>query len=132
MKKGQKNQNLEHLSLVNAQRITRYVNPDTHRLKLNPNDLVQQNQNSQPDQKQTVDKEQVNQQSQVDTEQLHPVDRILKRKMKDGKAYYKIKWVGHKDRTWEPAENIPEGLKTEFHMKYTNFGKRKRKSCFRS
>lgn len=54
-------------------------------------------------------------------------EKLLAKKRRQGKNYYKVKWVGYKKTTWEPEENIGEGLLVEFYTKFTKSGtKRKR------
>ena len=57
-------------------------------------------------------------------------EKLLAKKRRQCKNYYKVKWVGYKKttcKTWEPEENIGEGLLVEFYTKFTKSGtKRKR------
>lgn len=39
------------------------------------------------------------------SEDEYEVEQILNRKLFDGKVYYKVKWVGHNEPTWEAKEN---------------------------
>ena len=58
-------------------------------------------------------------------------EKLLGKKRSDGKNYYRVKWVGFKKTTWEPEENIGDGLLTEFYTRFTQAGKRrKRPSLF--
>jgi len=38
-------------------------------------------------------------------EDAYEVEKIVGKKTYDGKVYYKVKWIGFDDKTWEPAEN---------------------------
>ncbi|CAG2235679.1 unnamed protein product [Mytilus edulis] len=37
-------------------------------------------------------------------------EKLLAKKRRQGKNYYKVKWVGYKKTTWEPEENIGEAI----------------------
>ncbi|VDI24907.1 Hypothetical predicted protein [Mytilus galloprovincialis] len=49
-------------------------------------------------------------------------EKLLAKKRRQGKNYYKVKWVGYKKTTWEPEENIGEGLLVESNTKFTKSG----------
>lgn len=36
----------------------------------------------------------------------YEVEAITNRKIEKGKLYYKVKWLGYKEQTWEPIENL--------------------------
>ena len=56
----------------------------------------------------------------------YTVDKLLGSFVKNGVRYFKVKWRGFKDRTWEPAENIPSELIAAYFDSVKK--KRKRKS----
>jgi hypothetical protein len=47
---------------------------------------------------------------QDNTDQEYPVDRVMGKKMMDGKEYYYIHWKGYPadDDSWEPRENLSQ------------------------
>ncbi len=42
------------------------------------------------------------------TEEIFQVERIIKKKVENGKVYYYLKWIGYEesDNTWEPVDNL--------------------------
>jgi hypothetical protein len=53
---------------------------------------------------------------QDDSKQLHPVDRIIRRrKGKKGREEFLVKWIGDFSPSWEPARNLTSDLRSEFH-----------------
>ena len=59
----------------------------------------------------------------------YQVEKIIGCKTKQGKKYYRIKWANYSQAhcTWEPIENIPTPLIRDYHIKYTQEGKRRKK-----
>lgn len=60
-------------------------------------------------------------------------EKLVAKRKRNGKNYYRVKWVGYKRTTWVPEEDIGEGLLVDFYTKYTKDGKlrkKKLKSCF--
>ncbi|VDI82878.1 Hypothetical predicted protein [Mytilus galloprovincialis] len=53
-------------------------------------------------------------------------EKLLAKKRRQDKNYYKVKWVGYKKTTWEPEENIGEGLLVEFYTKFTKSGTKRK------
>ena len=45
------------------------------------------------------------------------VERLLGSFVKQGTRYFKVKWKGYKERTWEPAENIPDELIADYYSR---------------
>ncbi|KAK3097343.1 hypothetical protein FSP39_008811 [Pinctada imbricata] len=39
-----------------------------------------------------------------------------------GKKLFRVKWVGHSERTWEPEENLPASMVRHFHITKTQRG----------
>ena len=70
---------------------------------------------------------------QVDDNDQFLADKLLAKKKINGKTHYRVKWVGYSKTTWVPEEDIGEGLLIEYHNKYTQTGKvrKKIKSCFK-
>lgn len=58
-------------------------------------------------------------------DRLYEVEEILERKIKKGKLYYSVKWVGYESslNTWEPREHLPEEMVNDFEE---NFKKKKK------
>ena len=55
------------------------------------------------------------------------VEKLLAKKRRQGKNMYKVKWVGYKKTSWEPEENIGEGLLREFYTRHTKAGTRRKR-----
>ncbi|KAL7045129.1 hypothetical protein ACKWTF_002154 [Chironomus riparius] len=53
-------------------------------------------------------------------DEIYYVEKILNRKVVNGKPYYFIKWEGYteSDNTWEPAENLDKTLIELFEVKH--------------
>lgn len=51
-------------------------------------------------------------------EDIYKVDKIVGKKVKNGKILYEVKWLGYTsdDNTWEPKENldVTKGLVEEY------------------
>ena len=45
---------------------------------------------------------------------LYIGDRLLDSFVKNGVRYFKVKWKGFSDRTWDPPENIPDALIADY------------------
>ena len=47
------------------------------------------------------------------------IESVISEKKKNGKIFYKVKWVGQQDHTWEPEENLAyvPGLIQEYQDK---------------
>ena len=61
------------------------------------------------------------------------VEKLLRYKSRDGKKFFRVKWLGHSERTWEPEENLPQIMVKEFLINKTQKGtaRKKSSSCFR-
>lgn len=63
------------------------------------------------------------------------VEKLLRYKFRDGKKFFRVKWMGHSERTWEPEENLPQILVKEFHITKTQQGSARKKktklTCFK-
>jgi len=42
-----------------------------------------------------------------DNEPLYIIESVLERRKRNGRYYYKIKWLGFVETTWEPVSNLP-------------------------
>ena len=51
------------------------------------------------------------------TADFYIVECLLGSFVKKGTRYFKVKWKGYKDRTWEPAENIPDSLIADYYSR---------------
>ena len=60
--------------------------------------------------------------------ELFEVERLLECRRKDNATHYLVLWKGFRkrDATWEPAENIPYQVRQNFHLRYTNAGRRRK------
>lgn len=66
-------------------------------------------------------------QSVPDTSQeWYQVEKILAKQRRQGKGYYRIKWVGFKETTWEPEENLSSALIREFTIQCTEKSQRRK------
>ena len=59
--------------------------------------------------------------------QTYQVQRILASKKIGSTKFYKIKWIGFRETTWEPANHIPEELQRHFHTTCTAKGRKRKK-----
>ena len=51
------------------------------------------------------------------TAEFYIVECLLGSFVKKGTRYFKVKWKGYKDRTWEPADNIPDSLIADYYAR---------------
>ena len=65
--------------------------------------------------------------SQTSEEDMFEVDKILACRTRNGQKFYRIKWKGHPQTTWEPQNNIPSELIRHFHINKTHAGRSKKK-----
>lgn len=123
----QNNDDLNDNSSQNDDSIDIDKNDDETQLPNNVDDpnLGQDNQNDIDDNDQT--------QSETDNDSEFLAEKLVAKKKRNGKNYYRVKWVGYKKTTWVAEEDIGEGLLVEFYTKYTKSGKlrkKKQSSCF--
>ena len=120
------------------------VIPDTQLPGENEHELVQDTQNNEaeivqdppvnPDPPSQVDRTSQSQkdEDEDDEDVLYEFQRILKkRRLSNGKSEYLILWKS-KERTWEPEENIDQEHKENFHIKYTNIGRARKRKVLRT
>jgi hypothetical protein len=70
----------------------------------------------------------IEKQTKKDSEdELYEVERLVTSRTQQGKREYKVKWVGYPQTTWEPAENLPEELIRDFHVRKTLQGRSRRR-----
>ena len=50
------------------------------------------------------------------------VDKLLRYKYVNGRKHFRVKWLGHSERSWEPEENLPPALVRQFHITKTQKG----------
>lgn len=55
------------------------------------------------------------------------VEKVLASKVAKGKQLYRIKWVGYTEKTWEPAENLPTNIVSEYDRTHTKTGKKRKR-----
>ena len=68
-----------------------------------------------------------------DDENEFLAEKFIAKRKRNGKNFYRVKWVGYKRTSWVPDEDIGEGLLVGFYTKHTKSGKirkRKQSSCF--
>lgn len=62
------------------------------------------------------------------------VEKLLRYKFHKGKKLFRVKWLGHAERTWEPEGTLPPSMARKFHITKTQKGtsrkKNKRLTCF--
>jgi hypothetical protein len=63
----------------------------------------------------------------INQDDVFIVEKIEASKVVRGKQFYKIRWQGFSERTWEPAENIPGELKRQFHIRVSARPRRRAK-----
>ena len=62
-----------------------------------------------------------------ETDQLFEVEKILACKRIKGVKHYKIKWLGYKNTSWEPADHVPDFLQRQFHTERTYQGRKRKR-----
>jgi hypothetical protein len=64
---------------------------------------------------------------------MYDVECLLGKEHINGHVHYKCKWSDGSSSSWEPAEHITEKLIEEYHIRYTQGKriKRKRKQGYR-
>lgn len=69
-----------------------------------------------------------------DSSETFFVEKLFRYKFHKGKKLFRVKWLGHAERTWEPEETLPPSMVRKFHITKTQKGtsrkKNKRLTCF--
>ena len=74
--------------------------------------------------------------TQVDdnSKQYYDIEKLLRRRKFNGEHQFLVKWVGFKEKTWEPEHYIPTNLVRHFLATKTQKGTRRKRvnrhSCF--
>lgn len=63
-----------------------------------------------------------------DPNKQYYVEKLLRYKFQNGKKFFRVKWMGHSERTWEPEENLPQILVKDFHITKTQKGTSQRRT----
>lgn len=62
-----------------------------------------------------------------DPDQFYAIEKLLGKKQIRGKTYFRVKWVGFQETTWEPQDEIPPLPLQEFYTTHTKAGKRRKR-----
>ncbi|CAG2224481.1 unnamed protein product [Mytilus edulis] len=117
-------------SLINAQHLRIYHDPRIFRRQ---DDIIvtpQNNDEDNNDHQQNVDNAQsVNNEvdKEIVDETTYEVECLLGKKTMNGVVHYKCKWKDGSTPTWEPIDNIAENLIEDYHIKFTQQGKRRKR-----
>ena len=120
-------------SLINAQHLRLYHDPRPLRRQeeLVENQVGQVTDESEPEQEtQEIGNDQTLPESDIPTQAddtTYEVERLLGKKLINGKLHYKCKWTDGSPPSWEPVENIAEDLVEDFHVTFTQKGTRRKK-----
>ena len=57
----------------------------------------------------TTEKLPIDSESDVSDEEVYPVERLLKKRTKNNKLQYLVKWKNCEEESWEPKENLVRG-----------------------
>ena len=63
-------------------------------------------------------------------DQFYEIEKLLGKKQIRGKTYFRVKWVGFQETTWEPQDEIPPLPLQEFYTTHTKAGKRRKRKFF--
>lgn len=117
-------------SLINAQHLRIYHDPRIFRRQddiiVTPQNNDEENDDHQPnaDNAQTVNNEV---DKEIVDETTYEVECLLGKKTMNGVVHYKCKWKDGSTPTWEPIDNIAENLIEDYHIKFTQQGKRRKR-----
>ncbi|XP_063438465.1 uncharacterized protein LOC134719390 [Mytilus trossulus] len=117
-------------SLINAQHLRIYHDPRIFRRQddiiVTPQNSDEENDDHQPnaDNADTVNNEV---DKEIVDETTYEVECLLGKKTMNGVVHYKCKWKDGSTPTWEPIDNIAENLIEDYHIKYTQQGKRRKR-----
>lgn len=71
--------------------------------------------------------------SQTSDDNIGYVEKLIRYRYQKGKKYFLVKWIGYREKTWEPEDNINPALIQKYLIDKTQTGqarKRKKRSCF--
>lgn len=91
-----------------------------------------ENENRQIQNRQMPHNQQQNVNDQQTPEQYYEIEKLLGKKQMNGKTYFKVKWVGYRETTWEPREEIPPLPLQNYNKTYTKAGKRRKRNFIKS
>lgn len=61
-------------------------------------------------------------------EKLYIVEKVLSRTKRNGRFFYKVKWLGFEDTTFEPVNNLPDEVVRKFDAVHPRPKRRKSKT----
>ncbi|VDI72787.1 Hypothetical predicted protein [Mytilus galloprovincialis] len=123
-------------SMINSNRLKKYIPPD-HRPDQNapppdeprpdprrteqPN-FQQQDPNPDPAQNSQTDIQDSDEPVEDNSKQFYDIEKLLQRRKYKGEPQFLVKWVGFKEKTWEPEQNLPIQLVRQFLATKTQGG----------
>ncbi|CAG2234398.1 unnamed protein product [Mytilus edulis] len=138
----------EHKSMVNASNLRQYVDPTDYRdppqaperpVPDNPPD-AQNNQPADNDQDDQIaddestdsdtNSENGDEPNNVIDDTFHEVEKLLNNRKTRGIQYFLVKWKDGSKPTWEPKQNIGEGLIQEYFTRKTRRGRRRKQKKY--
>ena len=67
--------------------------------------------------------------SNDDSDNQFLAENLLAKRKRNGKNYYRVKWVGYSKTSWVPEEDIGEGLLKAYYSSHTKSGKARKKKA---
>lgn len=75
-------------------------------------------------------RQQQNVKDQQTPEEYYELEKLKAKKQINGKTYFKVKWVGYRETSWEPQEEIPPLPLQNYYKTHTKAGKRRKRFFF--
>lgn len=118
-------------SYIHANRLKPFNDPE-FRTVIYKNVLQRpENENRQIQNRQMPTNQQQNVNDQQTPEQYYEIEKLMGKKQMNGKTDFKVKWVGYRETTWEPQEEIPPLPLQNYYKTHTMAGKRRKRKFFK-
>ena len=110
-------------SRIHANRLKPYRDADLRRVNDTPEETKPETTQGATDPTNTVNEEE----PPKEANQWYEVDRLLAKRIRNGTRQYKVKWKDYKTPTWEPEENIGQGVLQEYNIRKAQRNRRRKK-----
>ena len=119
-------------SYIHANRLKHYHDPEFRRLEhhIPVQNQVQRPQPLQQDRPRQNGVPANQQQIPLADDHLYEIEKLCAKKQIQGQTYFRVKWKGFKDTTWEPQTELPPILIQEYYKFHTRTGKRRKRKFF--